>query len=96
MHNTKYGKGKGKLLPKIEEISRGKAHTNTWKLIQNILTVTDIFLNLKRVIVCEHMTRMPSLEFFKGATRGLCERKGWRENIKGNYLRLIPGLCLEE
>ena len=32
----KYWKGKGKLLPKIEEISGGKAHTDTQKLIQNI------------------------------------------------------------
>ena len=30
---TKYEKGKGKLLLKIEEISGGKAHTNTQKLI---------------------------------------------------------------
>ena len=34
-----------KLLPKIEEISNGKAHTNTRKLIWNILMVTDVFLN---------------------------------------------------
>jgi hypothetical protein len=31
--NTKYGKGKGKLLQKTEEISGRKAHTNTRKLI---------------------------------------------------------------
>ena len=31
--NTKYGKGKGKLLPKIEENSGGKAHANTGKPI---------------------------------------------------------------
>ena len=30
-----------KLLPKIEEISGGKAHANTRKHNQNILTVTD-------------------------------------------------------
>jgi hypothetical protein len=28
--NTKYGKGKGKLLQKIEKISGGKAHTETY------------------------------------------------------------------
>jgi len=39
------GKGKGKLLPKIEEISGGKAHVNSLKLNQNILMVTNIFLN---------------------------------------------------
>ena len=52
--NTKYGKGKGKLLLKNEEISGGKAHTNAQKLIRNILMVTDVFLNQKRVNVCEH------------------------------------------
>ena len=58
------GKGKGKLLPQIEEITRGKAHVNTWKLNRNILTVTDIFLNEKRVNVCEHMTKIASLQSF--------------------------------
>ena len=28
MNNIKYGKGKGKLLPNIKEITAGKAHTN--------------------------------------------------------------------
>ena len=32
-------KRKGKLLPKNEETSGGKAHTNTWKLNQNILSL---------------------------------------------------------
>ena len=35
-----------------KEISGGKAHTNTRKLVQNILMVTDVFLNQKRVNVC--------------------------------------------
>ena len=43
----KYRKGKGKLLPKIEDISRGKAHTNTQKLIKTILMTTDVFPNQK-------------------------------------------------
>ena len=34
-------------------------------------------------------------EFMKDATRGLQEE--WIEgNLKGNYLRLMPGLCLED
>jgi hypothetical protein len=38
---------------------------------------------------------MASLEFLKGATRGL--REEWMEgNLKGDYLRLMPGLCLED
>ena len=59
----KYGKGKEKLLPKIEEITRGKAHTNTLNLNQNILTVTDVFLNQKRVNVCEHKQRLHDVIF---------------------------------
>ena len=75
-------KNKGK--EKIEEISIGKAHANTLKLNQNISTVTDLFLNQKKVNVCEHTTKMASLE-------------EWMEgNLKGNYLRLILGLCLED
>ena len=30
LFNTKYGKGKGKLLPKIEEISGEKVHVNVY------------------------------------------------------------------
>ena len=38
---------------------------------------------------------MVSVEFLKGATKGL--REEWMEgNLKGDYLRLIPGLCLED
>ena len=48
---------KGKLLTKIEEISGGKAHTNTRKFIRNISTVTEVFLNQKRVNVCEHTVK---------------------------------------
>ena len=55
---------KGKLLLKIDEIFGGKAHTNIWKLIWNILMVTDVFLNQERVNACEHTTKMVSLESF--------------------------------
>ena len=41
-------KRKGKLLPKNEEISGQKAHTNTWKLDQSLSTTADVFLNQKR------------------------------------------------
>ena len=36
--------------------------------------------NQKRVNVSEHTTKMASLEFFKGATRGL--REGWMAGRK--------------
>jgi hypothetical protein len=54
------GKERKKLLPKIEEIFGGKAHTNTWKLIRNI----NIFLNQKRVNVFEHTVKVASRESF--------------------------------
>ena len=38
-------------------------HTQTHGNL-NISTVTDIFLNQKRVNVCEHMTKMVLLESF--------------------------------
>ena len=39
MDNIKYGKGKEKLLTKIEEISGGKGHKNSQKLILNLVCV---------------------------------------------------------
>ena len=62
----------GKLLPKIEEITGGKAHVNAWKLNQNISTGTAVFINQKRANFCEDMTKIIR-EFMKGATRGLRE-----------------------
>ena len=46
--NTKNGKRKGNL-PKNDEISGGKAYTNTWKFNLNILTIAGVFLDQKRV-----------------------------------------------
>ena len=60
-NNTKYGKWKGKLLLKIEEISGGKAHL--FKIYsQYILMITDVFLNPKKVNLCEHMVKMVSCD----------------------------------
>ena len=67
--------------------------TYTWKH-QNISTDAAIFLNQKRANVCEHTTEIASLEFLKGASRGLQEE--WMEgNLKGDYVRLMPVLCLD-
>ena len=57
-------------------------------------------LNQKRITVCEHMVKMASHEFLKSAIREVrgCKTgrgEGRRETLNGNYLRLIPGLCLE-
>ena len=59
----------------------GQANVHTWKLNQNILTGTAVFLNQKRENVCEHMTKDSiTREFIKGATRGLQEE--WMEKYK--------------
>ena len=58
-------------------------HTqNTRKLNQDISTDTAVFLNRKRVNVCEHTTKnMASLESLRKVPPGGCERDGWREII---------------
>ena len=38
----------------LKRSRKGQAHTNTQKLNRDILTGTAIFLNRKRVNVCEH------------------------------------------
>ena len=58
------GKVRENSYQKIEEISIGKAHANTRKFNRTISTVTAVFLNQKRVNVCEHTTKMASLESF--------------------------------
>ena len=35
-----------------------RPHRNTWKLIWNVLMITDVFLNQKRVNVCDHTIKM--------------------------------------
>ena len=60
----KKGKRKGKLLPKNDEISEGKAYTNTWKLI-------SYTRSQGRVNACKHTVEMAPREFLKSATRGV-------------------------
>jgi hypothetical protein len=50
-------------------------HTNTLKLICNISTITNVFLNQKRVNVCEYMVKMMQERV---SERG-CERGRWGE-----------------
>ena len=88
--DTKYGKGKGKFFPKIEGISRGKLHTNTLKLIQNISTITYVFLDQKRIKIYEHTVKNKNHQE-RNRKKGEAEGK-----LSGNYLRLIRGLCLED
>ena len=86
---------KGELLPKIWEISGGKAHTT------HMETYSKYFdghrcLSQSEESECKwtHGKDGITREFLKGATRGL--REEWMEaNLKGDYLKLMPGLCLE-
>ena len=43
-----------------EEITKGQAYTNTRKLYRDISTGTAVFLNRKRVNVCEHTAKTAS------------------------------------
>ena len=100
--NTKIGKQRGNSYRKNEEISRWKAYTNTWKFNWNILTITDVFLNQKRVNVCDHMIKMGKRESFgKVPLEGSAKQEGrgvqgMERKLIRNHLRLMPGLSLED
>ena len=65
----------------LKRSQKGQAHTNTRKLNRDISTGPAVFLNRKRVNVCEHTTKMASLESLQKVPPGGCERDGWREII---------------
>ena len=91
--NPKYGKGKGKLLPKIKEISGEKAHTETY------LKYFDGHRCLSRSEESKCMWtcgKMASRECLWKVPLGGCETgsgEGWGV---GDYLRLLPGLCQDD
>ena len=62
---------------------RDHLRIDTRKLYQDISTGTAVFINQKRVNVCEHMTKMALLESLWKVPPGGCERDGWREIIWG-------------
>jgi hypothetical protein len=63
--------------------------------------ITDAFVSQKRVNVCEHMVKTaPHNRFRRVPPKWVQNRKeggveGMEGKLNGNYLRLIPGLCLE-
>ena len=59
-------------LPGIEEITKGQAYTNTRKLYRDVSTGTAVFLNQKRVNVCEHTTKTASLKSLRKVPPGGC------------------------
>jgi hypothetical protein len=81
---------------KIEEEITVDRHTNTHTETKSkYFDGHGSLSQSERANVCEHTTRMASLEFLKSATRGL--REEWMEgNLKGDYLKLMSGLCLED
>ena len=60
----------------LKRSQKGQAHTNTRKLYRDFLTGTAVFLNRKRVNVCEHTTKTASLESLRKVPPGGCERDG--------------------
>ena len=73
-HQNNWNHNEPKLLPGIEEITEGQAHTNTRKLYRDISTGTAVFFNRKRVNVCEHTTKTASLESLRKVPPRDCER----------------------
>ena len=60
---------------------RDHCRTGTRKHTETVLTGTAVFINQKRANVCEHTTKMASLESLWKVPPGGCERNGWREII---------------
>ena len=60
-----------KTLTKIEEITVGQAHENTWKLYRNISTGTAVFINQKRSNVCEYTAGKK----FETTCKNLCHQQ---------------------
>ena len=52
-----------------------------YESITYVSTGTAVFLNRKRVNVCEHTTKTASLESLRKVPPGDYERDGWREII---------------
>ena len=67
-------------------------HMETW----NISVITDAFLDQKRLNVCEHAVKMASHECFWKVPPGVARQEVGKGGGVGDYLRLIPGLCLED
>ena len=65
----------------LKRSQKGQAHTNTRKLNRDILTGMAVFLNQKRVNVCEHTTKTASLDSLRKVPPGGCKRDGWKEII---------------
>ena len=65
----------------LKRSQKRQAHTNTRKLNRDISTGMAVFLNRKRVNVCEHTTKTASVESLWKVPPGGCERDGWREII---------------
>ena len=74
-------------------------HISTWKLNINLSTITDVFLDQKRVNVCEHMieTAPPAvMEKCHQTGRETGREGGVEGKLNENHLRLLPWLCLED
>ena len=87
MKNTEQGKGKGKFLPKIEEISDGNTETyskyfDSHRCLSQSQESECISTHNK-----DDITRV-----FERCHQSIAREEGMEGNLKGNYLRL----CLED
>ena len=58
------GKERENSYQKLKRSPEERHTQKQYELIQNILTITDVFLNQERVNVCGHTVKMASLENF--------------------------------
>ena len=81
-YSLKMGKARESSYRKINRAPEGKAHTNTRKFILYILMITDVFLDQKRVNVCEHTVKMC-----------VCVRLSLRRSLHFS-VRVFPIFCV--
>ena len=72
-------------------------HTENW----DILAITDAFLNQKKVNVCEHAVKWHHVNVYERCHQEVARQEtgnggGSEGKLSGDYLRLMPGLCLED
>ena len=72
-------------------------HTETW----DISAITNAFLDQKRVNVCEHMVKWHHMSVYERCYHGVARQEagtggGLEGKLSGDYLRFMPGLCLED
>ena len=69
---------------------------------RDISAITDAFLDQKRVNLCEHAVKWHHVSVYQRCHQGVVRQEagkkgeGLERKLRGNYPRLMPGLCLED